>query len=141
MNKYMKTIFAALLLGVFFLFILLNYNYDKKVSSNVNTFYIFQTGVYENKDNITLDNSITIKDNNYYRVYSAILSNEELINIFKDKFNNDKKDYFIREVILNSELSDKITQLEEEMLKYNKTNMLEINNKILLLYKEYYENS
>ena len=85
MKKYLKTFILALIVGFFLGYMCIKQYKDKstiKVSSNVNTLYFIQYGVFSSKENmeentINLQNYIYNINEDLYYVYVGITKNKD----------------------------------------------------------------
>lgn len=93
--------------------------YDKKeLSLALNeldkTIYVFQYGVYENKEslnNINIKYTYEIKDNKYY-VYVGMTSKKQNIEKLENYFNNKNIKTYVKEIRLDDEFYNVIKQYD-----------------------------
>ena len=139
MKKLLKSIF------VFIIGILIGYyiNDTYKIKELFESKYkAFQLGVYTdystaNTYSKKYKDSIIIKDNELYRVYAAILKEQNNIDIMSKYLNNNNITYYIKEIeINNKELEKSIKEYETIMNTDNEIVFLEINKMIIEKYKE-----
>lgn len=138
MKKLFKLL-IVLILGIFCGY----YICDNKLSNIFKTNYkAFQVGVYTNLDVANIyktkyDNAIVIKDNELYRVYVAILKNEDNINNMSNYLKKQGIDYYIKDLnITNKNLKKEINEYERIMDNNNEIVFLEINKMIIESFKE-----
>ncbi len=109
MKKFFVVILFATFIGSLcgiFLFLDSNSKVDAMINSKSKLFF-FQLGVFENYDNALefqkkYDNSIIEKDDNYYRVYFAILKNKKNIEKLSDYLKTNNINFYIRNKQINS---------------------------------------
>lgn len=102
----------------------------------------FQVGVYTSIDaantyRTKYENSIVIKDNELYRVYVAILKDQNNIESMKNYLNNKGISYYLKDVeITDQNLKKEINEYENIMNSKNEVVFLEINKMIIEKYEE-----
>ncbi len=112
---------------------------DETVMTMDGNIYLLQYGSYINKDvmnnNIEkLTNYITYEEDNKYYVYAGAFTNIENANNLKKIFENENIYTYIKnDYISNSEIINKIKEIEGDI---NDTNIKEINEKILDILKK-----
>lgn len=138
MKKLIKPI-IVLLLGIFFGF----YISESKTLDIFKTNYkAFQVGVYTNLDAATTystkyKNATIIQDNELYRVYVAILKNNNNIESMSKYLDSQGINYYLKEInIEDKDLKKKINEYESIMNSDNEVVFLEINKMIMETYKE-----
>ena len=115
------------------------------VSGKYGTLVAFQLGAYENYDQAekeaNLKDGIVIKDENFYLVYSSLLSNTLNIERMMEYLDDKNIYYYVKTIDANEEFTNELFKYEE-MMKSCTSDIafLKLNNKILDLYEEYYEN-
>lgn len=143
MKKIMLVILTALGLGVFFGYYFFN-DLDqgiKKVLSNDDIAYAFQVGVYTNYDNAVekaeeFISGKVISDEELYRVYIAIVKNEELVDKLRAYYDDAKIDYYVKRINIGGEFWADLNKYEELLLHSNSKIFDTINKEILNLYSE-----
>lgn len=138
MKKLIKPI-IVLLLGIFFGF----YISESKTLDIFKTNYkAFQVGVYTSLDAATTystkyKNATIIQDNELYRVYVAILKNNNNIESMSKYLDSQGINYYLKEInIEDKDLKKKINEYESIMNSDNEIVFLEINKMIMETYKE-----
>lgn len=102
----------------------------------------FQVGVYTNIDAATTysskyKNAIIIQDNELYRIYVAILKNEDNIESMSRYLDSQGIDYYLKDLSIDDKnLKKTITEYENVMSNENEIVFLEINKMIMEKYKE-----
>jgi len=143
LKKIFISILLALVIGFTFGCIFLKKFNLSTATSNKLEVYAFQVGVYKNYDNAlnvsNLNNGVIINDNNNYRVYSAFLSNEDIVNNLKQYYNANNINYYLKkievsnntleiinnyEILLKSASTDKYSMIIKEMMKELEKNEL-----------------
>ena len=139
MKKFLVTILVALIIGAG----LGVYSYTKfkeedilPVAKSEKDVYAFQVGVFDNYTNAeqlaSKYGGIVILDNNKYRVYLAIVSNT--LNLIKKYYDEKGIAYYIRNIEVNNDFFNELTDYEAVLSATNKDNYDEIIKNIL---KEY----
>ncbi len=143
MKKYFIVVILALLTGSLMAFLTFN-------SKNVNAYskhdaYLFQVGVYKNEENAlsrahSFDSSITIKENNFYHVYTHIFVDYNLANKVKEYYEKNEINFYVKRLEIDDNLYEQLYEYQE--LLFN-TSDLEVINKfsqnLLNIYKNYME--
>ena len=107
-----------------------------------NTYKGFQIGVYTNYETANMyalkyKDSIVVKDEELYRVYAAILKEQDNIEDMSKYLNSNDIDYYVRDIEINDkDISSKIREYENIMDYNNEVVFLEINKMIMNTYKE-----
>jgi len=134
MKSYLKIILGALLVGSIcaYLFYKNIVNEVDEVIYLENKVYVFQVGVFKNKDNaINYEKNYLSKkiyyDEEYYRVFIGITSDKENKEKLKKIFANLNYSFYIKEYKSNE---NKITELNKYEILLKETNNLEVINKI-----------
>lgn len=138
MKRIIKPI-IVLILGM----IIGYYICDINIANIFNTNYkAFQVGVYTsleaaNTYRTKYNNSIVIKDNELYRVYVAILKNENNIENMSNYLNREGIDYYLKELnISDKNLKKELNEYENIMNSKNEIVFLEVNKMIMEKYME-----
>ena len=119
MKKTILTIVLAILIGFTFGFFFLKKITPKTITevSNIKSqVYAFQIGVYKNKDNATknatTNNSIVVEDNNFYRVYIALLKDQTLIDNLKKYYDSIGLNYYLKAINVSDNTENIINNYE-----------------------------
>ncbi len=114
MKKTLMMIILAVIVGFSFGYLFLrkfNNEVITEVSSIKSQCYAFQIGVYRNKENAlkTANDSrgIVILDNDFYRVYIALLKDENLIESLKSYYDTKNVNYYLKAI----DISDKTSSI------------------------------
>ena len=143
MKKILITIIGALSIGgIFAIVIFKNIDRDVKMAIKTeDTITFFQVGVFKQEENALnfmkkYNSAIIIKDNEYFRVIIAILTNEEAIIKEKAFFDSLGIEYYLKkENINNEEFIKKLKEYEELLISSSDETYNTINKKILKLYE------
>lgn len=119
MKKTIIMIILAIGVGFTFGFLFLKkFNTESitEVSNIKSQVYAFQIGVYKNKDNAlnaaNTNKGIVILDNDIYRVYSAILKDQTLIDNLKSYYSSIGLNYYLKAINVSSKTSSIIDNYE-----------------------------
>ncbi len=143
MKKFLITIGVSLIVGVIFAVVIFK-NINEEVElvikeDDIVTF--FQVGVFKNENNAqnymqNYNSSIIIKDNEYYRVIIAILTNEEAIVKEKAFFDSLGIDYYLKkENISDKKFIEKLQEYEQLLISSSDETYNTVNKNILKLYE------
>lgn len=138
MKKIIKSI-IILIIGISFGYYICDINFANIFKTN---YKAFQVGVYTNLDaantySTKYNNSIIIKDNELYRVYVAILKNDNNIEYMSNYLNKQNIDYYLKDININDkQLKKQINEYESIMNSKNELVFLEVNKMIMESYKE-----
>ena len=117
-KKIFTMVFFSALIG-FILGFLTYKNYVEKIKmvfSNTNTSYAFQVGVYNSKDmaeeKAQDSNGIVIPDQDFYRVYIALATNNDLKELLASYFTKQGIEYYIRDLDLTKDIKTKMEVYE-----------------------------
>lgn len=138
MKKFL-TSFIVLLLGIFLGYYICN---NKLFDVFKTTYKAFQVGVYTsleaaNTYSLKYKNAIVIQDNELYRVYVAILKDQNNIENMSKYLKNNGIDYYIKELTIEDKnLKKEINEYENIMDSENELVFLEVNKMIIERYKE-----
>lgn len=143
MKKILITIIGALSIGgIFAIVIFKNIDRDVKMAIKTeDTITFFQVGVFKQEENALnfmkkYNSAIIIKDNEYFRVIIAILTNEEAIIKEKAFFDSLGIEYYLKkENVNNEEFIKKLKEYEELLISSSDETYNTINKKILKLYE------
>ncbi|MDD2409887.1 MAG: hypothetical protein PHD03_04145 [Bacilli bacterium] len=142
----MKKVFPYLLslfLGGIFGFMLFKDNYFniKEVFANTLEATAFQLGVFNNEESALLmknnyKDSIIIKDDDVYRVYFSILSNNIVIAKMEKYLINQKINYYLKNItITDKNLITALNEYEKVMIEGTNDILVSINGLIMSSYK------
>lgn len=140
MKKIVLITSTALLLGCLLTFLVFKNNEvrAKKNVTSVNA-KAFQIGVYNEENNALKiairNNGLVVKEENKYRVYVAIIHNEETINRIAKYFNNIELPYYIKEITVPSSSYEKVKIYEELINKSSPDTYNTILKDILKIYE------
>lgn len=143
MKKILITIIGALSIGgIFAIVIYKNIDRDVKMAIKTeDTITFFQVGVFKQEENALnfmkkYNSAIIIKDNDYFRVIIAILTNEEAIIKEKAFFDSLGIEYYLKkENVNNEEFIKKLKEYEQLLISSSDETYNTINKKILKLYE------
>ena len=114
MKKTLMMIILAVIVGFSFGYLFLrkfNNEVITEVSSIKSQCYAFQIGVYRNKENALKaandSRGIVILDNDFYRVYIALLKDENLIESLKSYYDTKNVNYYLKAI----DISDKTSSI------------------------------
>lgn len=141
MKKTIIVIFCSLVLGGVLAYFIFNKSIEKTFKGEDDNVTAFQIGVYTNYDNAleasSSNNGIVIKDNNLYRVYVTLLTNEEAINKISNYYDTLGLKYYKKEISVSNDFIDDISIYEDMINKSNTDTYSTINNDILSTYLNY----
>ena len=140
MKRYLVVILLAILTGS-----LLGYYTFRglKASAKANKqVYLFQLGVYTSKDNAIkkskkIDNTIIIKEGDYFHVYSNVFTNLELVNKVKKYYDENNIHYYVKNVDVDNKSFDEIQEYEKVLKEVSD---VEVINKTSIKMLQIYEN-
>ncbi len=143
MKKILITIIGALSIGgIFAIVIYKNIDRDVKMAIKTeDTITFFQVGVFKQEENALnfmkkYNSAIIIKDNDYFRVIIAILTNDEAIIKEKAFFDSLGIEYYLKkENVNNEEFIKKLKEYEQLLIYSSDETYNTINKKILKLYE------
>mgnify|MGYP003177871997 CR=1 FL=1 len=140
MKKYLKILGVAIIFGGLLAY-LFYYDINKEVraiSKKEEVITLFQVGVFKDYNNATFfsktfPSSLIYKDNDYYRVIIAISYHEETKLKLESIYQNSEIEYYEKEIRINKDFIEKISNYESIILKSNKEEVINnVNNSILL---------
>ncbi len=138
MGKYKIVVLLALITGAFFALYVFS-NASKEESPVLSESYkvtMFQLGVYASSDSAAAfaetTGGIVLENDDFYRVYSAMYTNENLINNLKTYYEENNIDYIIREEILSIRDYEELKDYETLMLRSNNIEVILKANEIIL---------
>lgn len=145
MKKYLKILGVAIIFGGLLAY-LFYYDINKEVraiSKKEEVVTLFQVGVFKDYNNATFfsktfPSSLIYKDNNYYRVIIAISYHEETKLKLESIYQNNEIEYYEKEIRINKDFIEKISNYESIILKSNKDEVINnVNNSILNIFSSY----
>lgn len=127
MKKYLKPVLLAILLGTIFgyLFFKEDEAMIKEVIDQSKLIYFIQVGVFKNYDNAvnkskSYKTSVVIKDNNTYRVYIGLFSNQEILKTMQSLYEKNKYDYYLKkDYITNKKFLEYLEKSEKILINTN----------------------
>ncbi len=130
--------------GVIFTFFILNK--ENIYAKEEYLVYAFQVGAFEKEDNAQeyakkLSSSIIVKDNNLYKIYTAMYKDIDIVNDMLVYFRNNNIDIYLKTINVNKDFYNNLENYEkiinntEDSSIYNK-----VNQSILNLYLESLKN-
>ena len=141
MKRFMIFSFLALLIGGLFAYFMFDAGVSNSVSisSNYNA-KAFQIGVFSREENAlrvaALNQGIVVSEGDLYRVYIAILNDEDAISYLSEYYGSVGINYFIREINVSSEFLNSIKESQEQIKSFNTDNCSNIALSILNRYEE-----
>lgn len=145
MKKYLKILGVSIIFGGLLAY-LFYYDINKEVraiSKKEEVITLFQVGVFKDYNNATFfsktfPSSLIYKDNNYYRVIIAISYHEETKLKLESIYQNSEIEYYEKEIRINKDFIEKISNYESIILKSNKEEVINnVNNSILNIFSSY----
>ena len=145
MKKYLKILGVAIIFGGLLSY-LFYYDINKEVraiSKKEEVITLFQVGVFKDYNNATFfsktfPSSLIYKDNNYYRVIIAISYHKETKLKLESIYQNSEIEYYEKEIRINKDFIEKISNYESIILKSNKEEVINnVNNSILNIFSSY----
>lgn len=121
-NKIIIPTIVSLLVGSYLGYIIFNQYKNNNIKTTFNEnekIYFLQQGVYSNFENIEknttqISDYIYFKDNEQYRVFVALTTNNDNAKKIKEIFNNKNYDIYIKEMnISNKAFIEKLKQYDE----------------------------
>ena len=131
----------AIFLGIVFGYYIFDGEIHLSNILNKSDYKGFQIGVYTDYDKALAikekyAGSILIKDEELFRVYYAILHNDKNIQLMERYLNDNKINYYIKDLEINDmEVINEISSIESLMAEANDSLFIELNKKILLSYE------
>ncbi len=142
MKKFIPYL-LSLILGAFFGYLLFqdaDFNI-KDVFANTLTAKAFQLGVFNNLEGAedlkkNYEGSVIMQDEDVYRVYYSILTNDKVIDKMEKYLTNQNISYYIKIITINDEsLIKAISDYESTMEKGTDSVLTSINNLIMSSYR------
>ena len=127
MKKYLKILGVAVIIGgVIAYFFYYDINKEvRAISKKEEIVTLFQTGVFKDYNNATsfaatFPSSYVYKDSEYYRVIIAVCYHKETKLKLENIFNSEEIEYYEKEMRVNKDFIDKISNYETIILKSEK---------------------
>lgn len=140
MKKVLIIILCALMIGggiAWFLFNKIVLEDDVLDNGEVTA---FQVGVFSNYENAIRvaerNNGIVVSDSDLFRVYVAILYDDEAISKMMNYYDNIGLNYYLKKISVSSDFIESISISEELLLKSSSDTYSVINLSVLEQYKE-----
>lgn len=141
MKKVIITVVSALLVGTIF-GILYFKNTKESIADALsldNEAIAFQVGVYRNLENANKEASkypsgTIIIDGEFYRIFIAISSNEQVTTKLKNYYDSKKIHYYLKSIVIPDDFMSTFSNYQEVLLKT--TSYDEINSKMMKEYSE-----
>ena len=140
MKKVLIIILCALFLGggiAWFLFNKIVLEDDVLSNDEVTA---FQVGVFSNYENAIRvaerNNGIVVSDSDLFRVYVAILYDDEAVSKMMNYYDNIGLNYYLKKIRVSSDFIESISSSEELLLKSSSDTYSVINLSVLEQYKE-----
>ena len=141
-KKVFKMVLFSSLLGFILGFITYK-NYAKQIDmvfSLDNSSYAFQVGVYNTleraEEEASNANGIVVKDNDFYRVYIALATNESLKNEISAYYDKQGINYYIRDLEIDEYLKNKLSVYEAVLSSVAESDYSLVINKMLKEYEK-----
>lgn len=100
----------------------------------------FQVGVFSNHDNASRvalrNNGIVVNDGDVYRVYVALLTDEEVVKKLESYYKEIGLNYYLKDITVNNKFTESIDAYERLLLKSSSETYGAINLDILHKYQE-----
>ena len=145
MKKYLKILGVAVIIGgVIAYFFYYDINKEvRAINKKEEIVTLFQTGVFKDYNNATsfaatFPSSYVYKDSEYYRVIIAVCYHKETKLKLENIFNSEEIEYYEKEMRVNKDFIDKISNYETIILKSEKNEVIDnVNNSILNIFSSY----
>ena len=139
----MKKILKFIIVFIIGIFLGYYVSYTNSIKDIFTSYYkAFQVGVYTNLDaaitySSKYEDAIIIEDNELYRVYVAILKDQDNIENMSKYLNTHGIDYYLKDISINNkDVKKEIQGYESLMDNESEVVFLEINKMIMETYKE-----
>jgi hypothetical protein len=145
MKKFVTIVFLAVSIGAILGKVVFDqYHKDVKDVFNEDTkIYVLQQGVYSSEDSVKANTKnvsyyLTVKDNQYFRVYVGITKNKDYIKKIEDIFVSKGNDIYVRELTVNNKAFTDLLEQYDNLLKEtnDEAEILEIEKQVLSKYEE-----
>lgn len=142
MKKILPYLISLFVGGIFGFMLFKDANFDiKEVFANTIEATAFQLGVFNNEESAQLlkdkyQSSIIIKDDDVYRVYYSILTNDKVITKMERYLINNNINYYLKKItITDDNLIKAISEYEKAMIEGSIDVLISINGLIMSSYK------
>jgi len=142
MKRILWVSFIAILVGGFFAFFMFDGGVSNSVSISSSSYNAkaFQIGVFSRIDNANrvaeLNKGIVVTDGDLYRVYIAILNDNDAISYLSNYYRSVGINYYVRDIKVSSEFLDEIEEKQDKIKECNESNCSNIALSILNRYEE-----
>lgn len=141
MKRGLVVVLIAIMIGggiAYFFFKSLVINDDK--GSGVGVASAFQIGAFTNYDNAVRvadrNNGIVVTDDDIYRVYVAILKDNEAIDKLSSYYEEIGLNYYLKEIMVSDDFSQSISDSEQLLKNSDSDTYSAINKSVLKEYEE-----
>jgi hypothetical protein len=138
MKKRLLVILFALVLGGSIAYFMFSRKYLE--GDDMVPVKAFQIGVYTHYDNAIRvaerNNGIVVNDQDVYRVYVAILSSNEAVEIMRTYYDNIGLKYYLKDITVTKEFLESIKSTEELLIISNSDTYNVINLSVLNKYED-----
>lgn len=139
MKKTLLIIFSAIFIGGVGAFCLFNKVVKESPQNTSFTASAFQIGAFSNYDNAlrvaNRNNGIVVMDEDIYRVFVAILKDQEAINKLKSYYKEIGLNYYLKQINVSKEYIDNISDVEELLKKSSSETYVVLNSEMLHIYE------
>lgn len=140
MKKGIVIILCAVMLGGGIAYFLFNHVVVKEDTQNQKLVNAFQVGAFTNYDNALRvaqrDNGIVVRDSEIYRVYVAILYDQEAVLKLEEYYKTIGLNYYLKQIYASEDFVHSIRQSEELLKKSSSDTYVTINTEVLSKYEE-----
>ena len=138
MKKFMIFVFLALVIGCSLAYFM--FSRERGLESEKVMVKAFQVGVFTNYDNALRvayrNNGIVVSDEGVFRVYVAILNDEDAIDNMRRYYDEIGLNYYLKEISVSKEFLDSIKSSEKLLKDSGKEAYNVINLSVLSVYEE-----
>ena len=139
MKKNIVMISLSIIGGILITFFVLNKNHI--YAKEEYTAYAFQVGAYASLDNAesyakTVDSAIIIKEDDLYKIYTAIYEDIDLVNEMVTYYENNKINVYLKLITVNKNFFEYLQKYETLIKKSDQSIYSKINQGVLDLYLE-----
>lgn len=141
MKKFLITILLSFIIGGSLAFMAYRKMMKvQKVSSSFKDCYILQGGVFKTLDNANnmADNygGVVFQDNDYYRVYLAILTSDNTLSLVENYYDKQNISYYPKKINIDSSLYNTLNNYEMMLLNVKEEQYKEVINQMLKEYEK-----
>lgn len=143
MKKFLITILVALLIGGglgLYAYKKMNNTSKTMTTYSENKAYAIQVGVFTSYDNASLlankYNGIIVPDESKYRVYLAIVSKSNILNLIKNYYDQKGISYYVKEIVPSDNFLNSLSNYEELFAATTSENYQGIIDNILKEYQK-----